>query len=69
MKRIKIIGLCCVTAFIIFGIYLTMPSKTLDFRGTVTKIETVDNNTVFHVSMFETSYRVVANNKTKVTYC
>ena len=69
MKRIKIIGLCCIAAFVIFGIYMAMPSETLDFRGTVTKIEAVDNDTVFHISIFETSYVVVANNKTKVAYC
>ena len=48
---------------------MTIPSKTVDFRGTVTKIETIDNNTVFNISTTETSYIVMANNKTKVSYC
>jgi len=48
---------------------MTIPSKTLDFRGTVTEIEIIDNNTVFHISATETSCTVVANNKTNVSYC
>lgn len=68
-KTIYIIGLCFLVILMIAGIYMAMPSKTLDFRGTVTEIETVDNDTVFHISTTETSYIVAANSKTKVTYC
>ena len=47
MKKVfTIIGLCCLVAIIAVGIYMALPSKTIDFRGTVTKIETIDNNTM-----------------------
>ena len=68
-KAIKIIVLCLISFIIIIGICIATSSKTLDFRGVVTEIEVVDNNTVFHISIFETSYTVAANNKTKVSYC
>lgn len=68
-KAIKIIGLYCVAVIIVIGICVAIPSKTLDFRGTVTEIEIVENNTVFHISTTETSYTVVANNKTNISYC
>ena len=55
-KSIKIIGLCCVAVIIVIGICMMMPSKTLDFRGTVTEIEIVDNDTVIHLSTTDTSY-------------
>lgn len=68
-KAIKIIGLCCVAVIIVIGICVAIPSKTLDFRGMVTEIEIVENNTVFHISIAEASYTVVANDKTNVSYC
>ena len=68
-KTIKIIGLCCVAVIIVIGICMTIPSKALDFRGTVTEIEIVDNNTVIHLSTTETSYTVIANDRTKVSQC
>lgn len=68
-KVIKITGLCCLAIIIIVGVCVAISPKTLDFRGTVTKIETVDNDTVFYISTTETSYTVVANNKTNVSYC
>ena len=68
-KTIKIIGLCLASVIIIMGICIATSSKTLDFRGTVTAIEVIENNTVFHISIFETSYIVVANNKTNLSYC
>ena len=68
-KTIKIIGLCLASVIIIIGICIAASSKTLDFRGVVTEIEVVDNNTVFHIAIFEASYTVVANNKTNVSYC
>ena len=68
-KTIKIIGLCCIAVIIVIGICMMMPSKTLDFRGTVTKIEIVDNDTIIHLSTTDTSYTVVANNKTNISYC
>ena len=68
-KTIKIIGICCLAILIGIGVYVTLPSKTLDFRGTITEIETDDNDTIFYISTAETTYTVVANNKTKVSYC
>ncbi len=68
-KTVKIIGLICAVIIIIVGIRIALPSKTLDFRGTVTKIEIIDNDTVFYISATDTSYVVVANNKTDVSYC
>ena len=68
-KVITIIGVCLLAALIAVGIYMALPSKTIDFRGTVTKIETVDNNTVFEIAMHDVIYTVTANEKTKVAYC
>lgn len=68
-KSIKIIGLCCVAVIIVIGICMAIPPKTLDFRGTVTEIEIVEKNIVFHISTAETSYTVIANDKTNVSYC
>ena len=68
-KTIKIMILCLIPFIIIIGICIATPSKTLDFRGVVTEIEIVDNNTFFHISLLEASYTVVANDKTKVSYC
>lgn len=67
-KSIKVVGLCCLAILIGISIYVTLPSKTLDFRGTITEIETADKDFVFHISTAETTYIVVANNKTKVSY-
>ena len=70
MKKVfKIIGLCCLVAIIAVGIYMALPSKTIDFRGTVTKIETIDNNIIFEIAMHDVTYTVKANDKTKVAYC
>ena len=68
-KTIRIMILCLISFIIIIGICIATSSKNLDFRGVVTEIEVVDNNTVFHISLLEASYTVVANNKTNVSYC
>ena len=68
-KAFTIIGLCCLAAIFAVGIYTALPSETIDFRGTVTKIETIDNNTIFEISMHDVTYTVTANDKTKVAYC
>ena len=68
-KTLKIIGICAIALLIIIGIYLSLPSKTLDFRGEVTSIEKVGDSTVFHISLSGTSYDVTADSKTKVKYC
>ena len=71
MKRaLKIVGLCCLLTLIIFGIYLAVP-KTLDFRGTVTEIQTTEQGTVFYISTpsIGTSYTVVADAKTRIKPC
>lgn len=72
-KSLKIILICSVALILIIGIYFSIPSKTLDFRGNVTKIETTDGITVFYISYtvdtHEVSYKITADEKTKVSYC
>jgi hypothetical protein len=66
-KALKIMAVFVVVVVVIVG-YLSIP-KTVDFRGTVTKIEHEDDQTVFYISLDDTiSYVVVANSKTKVAY-
>lgn len=69
-KTIKVITLCCIAAIVIVGAYLSMYRKTLDFRGTVTKIEIKDNTYTFYIeSTISTSYIVIADNKTTIRRC
>ena len=70
-KTIKIVGLCCALALVAVGIYVLLSPKTLDFRGTVTKIETTEQGTVFYISTpsVGTAYTVVASERTKVKPC
>ena len=68
-KAIQVIGLCCIVIVIAIGIYMAIPPKTLDFRGTVTNIETVDGNTIFYISVPFASYTVIADHRTDVSYC
>ena len=68
-KAIKITGIICVAITVILGIYFSVPSRTLDFRGKVTEIETIDNKTLIYISSSETSCAITADNKTKVSYC
>ena len=67
-KTIKLLGLCCLVAIIILSIYFLQP-KTLDFRGTVTKIENKGDDTVIYISGDSGSYILVANEKTRISYC
>ncbi len=67
-KTIKLLGLCCLAAIIILSIYFLQP-KTLDFRGTVSKIENTGDDTIFYISDDIGSYTVVVNDKTKISYC
>ena len=70
MKKVfTIIGLCCLVAIIAVGIYMALPSKTIDFLGTVARIKTIDNNIIFEIAMHDVTYSVTANDKTKVAYC
>lgn len=69
-KALKIIGLILIAVIVIIGIYIYIPPKTLDFRGTVTEIEVLDNKTTFHIEQTTgASYIVVADGKTKVSHC
>ena len=75
-KTVKIIGLCCIAILTIVGICLATPSKTLDFRGTVTDIEATEQATVLYLTLsdtslssVETAYTVTADSKTNVRYC
>ena len=64
------IALFILSVLMVVGSYiLIFPSKTLDFRGTVTAIESTEDGTVLHITIAEASYTVLANNKTKVAYC
>ena len=68
-KTIKLLGLCCLATVIILSIYFLQP-KTLDFRGTVTKIENTGDDTIFYISDDGTgSYTVIADDQTKISYC
>lgn len=71
MKKIlTIIGCLLIAVIIVVGIIISIPPKTLDFRGTVTEIKTADSKTIFHIEQSsDISYIVVADNKTKVRYC
>lgn len=69
-KAITIIGCVLIAVIIVVGIIISIPPKTLDFRGTVTKIETADKETTFYIEQsIGVSYRVVADSKTKVRSC
>ena len=67
-KTIKLLGLCCIACAIILSIYFLQP-KTLDFRGTVNKIENRGDDTFFYISGDTVAYTVIANDKTKTAYC
>ncbi|MBQ3004686.1 MAG: hypothetical protein IJD88_02025 [Clostridia bacterium] len=71
MKKIlTIIGCLLIAVIIVVGIIISIPPKTLDFRGTVTEIKTADSKTIFHIEQSsDISYIVVADNKTKVRHC
>ena len=69
-KAITIIGCMLIAVIIVVGIIISIPPKTLDFRGTVTEIKTADSKTIFHIEQSsDISYIVVADNKTKVRHC
>lgn len=69
-KAVKIIGLCCVAVILVVGIRLSIPSRTLDFRGAVTDIETVGDEILFHLSSSTgATYLVAADSKTDVSPC
>ena len=70
-KTMKMIGICCIAAIIFAGIYLSIPSKTLDFRGTVTDIQTTGHEIIFQISApsIGTSYVVIADHQTNVSPC
>ena len=69
-KSIKIIGCLLITVIIVVGIIISIPPKTLDFRGKVTEIKINDGKTTFHIEQSsDISYIVVADKKTKVNHC
>ncbi len=65
----KFIALCLCAVLIAFAIYILASPKTLDFRGTVTAIEQCEDGTLLRISTADASYNVIANDKTKVSYC
>ena len=69
-KALTIIGCLLIAVVIVVGIIISIPPKTLDFRGTVTEIDIDDSKTIFHIEQSsDISYIVVADNKTKVRHC
>lgn len=71
-KAIKIgliiVGTCCVTAVLLIGVFLSIPPRILDFRGTVTEIVAGDTYS-FHIAYGnDSSYLVIADSETKI-YC
>lgn len=69
-KVITIIGCLLIAVVTVVGIIVSIPPKTLDFRGTVTEIDIADRKTTFHIEQSAgMSYIVVADNKTKVRHC
>lgn len=69
-KSITIMGCLLILIVIIAGIVISIPPKTLDFRGTVIETNIVGNKTIFHIEQAAgASYVVVADNKTKVRHC
>lgn len=69
-KVITIIGYLLIAVVIVVGVIISIPPKTLDFRGTVTEIDIDDSKTIFHIEQSSNiSYIVVADNKTKVRHC
>ena len=70
-KALKFIALALLAILVVALIYYVSSPKTLDFSGTVTEIEVVDESVVFHISTesIGTSYIVVADSQTKVSHC
>lgn len=70
-KVMKAIGLCCAAWMILAGISMFISPKTLDFRGTVTDIETTDHEIIFHLAMpsIGATYLVAADHHTAVLPC
>ena len=68
-KAIKIAGIICVVIAVIIAICFAIPEKTLDFRGKVTDVKTDGDITLIYVSSFDTTFVVLADNKTKISYC
>lgn len=69
-KVITVIGCLFLAAILVVGILLSVPPKTLDFRGTVTEITVADHTVTFHIRQSsEVSYTVVADSKTRVRRC
>ena len=63
-----IVGTCCITAVLLVGVFLSIPPRTVDFRGTVTEIVEGDAYT-FHIAYVNgSSYLVIADSETKI-YC
>lgn len=67
VKRIlQTIGVICIAAIIIVGIYLSIPPRMLDFCGVVTSVEETAAGTAYHITYVGHSQWVVADAKTKI---
>ena len=70
-KALRAVVLCGLAILLVLGIYYFAVPKTLDFRGTVTKIEAAEQTTTFYIETesIGTSYVVIADHKTKISPC
>ena len=69
-KTLIVIGIIAAAIIILVGIYLSLASPTVDFRGRVVGIENSDGYTVFTLEgISSTKYIVLADERTNVSYC
>ena len=69
-KVLSVAGVCCLLIIIVVGIYLSIPPKTVDFRGVVYEIENVDGYTTLYLeNAVGAKYAVKTDIKTTVSYC
>ncbi len=67
-KALAIMSICLIGILLIGGLFYFKPSKTLDFRGTVTEIKKDNDTYTFYIEQpsLSVKYTVVADIKTKV---
>ena len=60
------VGVLCVVIILVIGVVLSIPPKTLDFRGEVVEVTVEENIYTFRIVYVTSSYVVVADARTKV---
>ncbi len=70
-KAITTISICLIAILLIGGLFYFKPSKTLDFRGTVTKIENNDDTYTFYIEQpsLSVKHTVIADNDISIKPC